>query len=396
MLVTALNFSFQASGLAEQLKQASSNSLTGYWQIQPTKDSAVTFPPCLLAMVRGKIVFTGTQPLSWASLLEALQRFTFHLRSPQSRQALQEIELELLAGETLQLGKYITRLAEMKLFSQDELLKTLRLKVLSDLDAYLYECAGQAEFTEDTSLFISAPISGFDLDGLLIDANRRHEQWLQLRQVIPSRYRPLIVKQDELQKSNLTEEQKQKLQRLVVGERTLSEIAQLMSRDELEVAKALLPMLQDGLVGVKGAEPKADSAKSAPEVFIVDDSPVLVQQFRLLVEKWGYQVNSSSNALTAVEEMANFNPSAVFLDINMPGATGFDLIKQIRRQPSLASVPLVLLTAEKTMSNQWRAQWANCKFLSKPTTTQEISVFRAELFALLQEMIPPIEEGTLL
>jgi CheY-like chemotaxis protein len=397
MLVTALNFSFQASGLAEQLKQqAGDKSLTGYWRIQPAKTSEPTLPPCFLAMVRGRIIFTGAQPLSWQSLLAALQRYTFQLRSPQARQALEEVELELSASDTLQLGKYITRLSEIKLFSQDELLKILRSKILSDLDCYLYDCAGQADFTEDTSLYISAPIVGFDLEGLLIDAKGRHEQWMQLSKYIPSRSSPLILKQDRLGKSKLSEEQKHKLQRLVVGERTLSEIAQLMSRDELDVAKALLPMFQEGLVVVKGAETNKANRKAQPEVFIVDDSPVLVQQFRLLVEKWGYKVNFSSNALTAVDEMTNFHPSVIFLDINMPGATGFDLIKQIRRQPSLASIPVVLLTAEKTLSNQWRAQWANCKFLSKPTTTQEVSSFRTELYALLQEHVPTMEEGTLL
>jgi CheY-like chemotaxis protein len=72
----------------------------------------------------------------------------------------------------------------------------------------------------------------------------------------------------------------------------------------------------------------------------------------------------------------------------MPGATGFDLIKLIRRQPKLAAIPLVLLTAEKTLSNQWRAQWANCKFLSKPQNTQEIPTFRGDLYGMLQEMAP--------
>jgi CheY-like chemotaxis protein len=392
--VTALNFSFQASGLAEQLKQASNNSLTGYWRIQARTGETI-LQPCFLAMVRGRIIFSGVQQLSWHSLLDTLQRYTFSLRSPQARQSIEEVELELSASDTLQLGKYITRLAEIKLFSQDELLKTLRQKLLSDLDTYLYGCAGQADFVEDTTLFISAPIAGFDLDGLLIDANRRHEQWMQLQKYIPSILKPLVIQQEKIAESKLSEEQKQKLQRLVVGERTLSEIAQLMSRDQLDVAKALLPMFQEGLVIVKGAATNKDNLKALPEVFIVDDSPVLVQQFRLLVEKWGYQVNSSGNALTAVDEMAKFNPSAVFLDINMPGATGFDLIKQIRRQPSLASVPLVLLTAEKTMSNQWRAQWANCKFLSKPSTTQEVASFRTELYALLQELVPTNNEGTL-
>ena len=127
-----------------------------------------------------------------------------------------------------------------------------------------------------------------------------------------------------------------------------------------------------------------------PEIFIVDDSPILVEQFRHLVVSWGYRVNHSHNALTAVQTMLEFKPAVIFLDINMPGASGFDLIKQIRRQPQLSSIGLVLLTAEKTVSNQWRAQWANCKFLAKPSTTAQIPVFRTELRQLLEEMVPKV------
>jgi CheY-like chemotaxis protein len=125
-----------------------------------------------------------------------------------------------------------------------------------------------------------------------------------------------------------------------------------------------------------------------PEIFIVDDSPLLVQQFRQLVEGWGYQVKYSNNALTAVQTMMESQPVAIFLDINMPGASGFDLIKQIRRQPQLASLPLVLLTAEKSVSNQWRAQWASCKFLAKPRTPAEVPTFRSDLRQMLFEIAP--------
>lgn len=76
----------------------------------------------------------------------------------------------------------------------------------------------------------------------------------------------------------------------------------------------------------------------------------------------------------------------------MPGASGFDLIKQIRRQSQLSSLPLVLLTAEKSVSNKWRAQWANCKFLAKPSMQEEISVFQTELHTMLQKMVPTAKD----
>jgi CheY-like chemotaxis protein len=81
-------------------------------------------------------------------------------------------------------------------------------------------------------------------------------------------------------------------------------------------------------------------------------------------------------------------PNIVFIDINMPKLNGFDLIKQIRRQPSLAKLPLVLVTSENTITNNFRAKWANCRFLSKPRTSDDVQEFREQVQTLLQEFVP--------
>ena len=178
------------------------------------------------------------------------------------------------------------------------------------------------------------------------------------------------------------------MQNLVQPGKNLAAIARTMGKDPLEVVKFFSRLLEKGLVEVEKSANTSTDAQSLPEIFIVDDSPLLIQQFRQLVEGWGYQVKYSNNALTAVQTMMETQPLAIFLDINMPGASGFDLIKQIRRQPQLASLPLVLLTAEKSVSNQWRAQWANCKFLAKPRTPTEVPTFRSDLRQMLFDMAP--------
>jgi hypothetical protein len=52
----------------------------------------------------------------------------------------------------------------------------------------------------------------------------------------------------------------------------------------------------------------------------------------------------------------------------------------------------VLLTAEKSVSNQWRAQWANCKFLAKPRTPAEVPTFRTDLRQMLFEIAPTTKD----
>lgn len=130
------------------------------------------------------------------------------------------------------------------------------------------------------------------------------------------------------------------------------------------------------------------NVKDEPRVFIVDDSPVLLQQMQRLLISWGYQVDFTDDAEAATDRILEYKPTIVFIDINMPSLNGFDLIKQIRRQRELASLSLVLVTAENSMTNNFRARWANCRFLAKPRSSSDTPKFRDELRNLLRELAP--------
>ncbi|TYQ31576.1 response regulator [Pseudanabaena sp. UWO310] len=140
-----------------------------------------------------------------------------------------------------------------------------------------------------------------------------------------------------------------------------------------------------------GARPQVTTptvTKDEPRVFIVDDSPVLLQQMQRLLTGWGYQVDFTDDAEAATDRILEYKPTIVFIDINMPSLNGFDLIKQIRRQRDLATLSLVLVTAENSMTNNFRARWANCRFLAKPRSSSDTPKFRDELRNLLRELAP--------
>jgi CheY-like chemotaxis protein len=155
---------------------------------------------------------------------------------------------------------------------------------------------------------------------------------------------------------------------------------------------SILPLperdITDGLSSTPPEIIQADTVAGRPSVFVVDDSPVLLRQFRDLLTSWGYQVNLTDDATNATQMILSHNPSVVFLDINMPGLNGFELIKQIRRQPSLATTPLVMVTAENSMTNSFRAKWASCRFIAKPRTSEDTESFREQLRSLLREVAP--------
>lgn len=144
----------------------------------------------------------------------------------------------------------------------------------------------------------------------------------------------------------------------------------------------------DSDIGARQLVTAPKSVKDEPRVFIVDDSPVLLQQMQRLLISWGYQVAFTDDAEVATDKILEYKPTIVFIDINMPSLNGFDLIKQIRRQRELASLSLVLVTAENSMTNNFRARWANCRFLAKPRSSSDTPKFRDELRNLLRELAP--------
>jgi CheY-like chemotaxis protein len=132
---------------------------------------------------------------------------------------------------------------------------------------------------------------------------------------------------------------------------------------------------------------QTQEARSQSKVMIVDDSPLLLKQFGNLITIFGYQLSLVNDSANATKQMLSEKPDIVFIDINMPNLNGFDLIKQIRRHPSLVSIPLVLVTSENTITNNFRAKWANCRFLSKPLKSDDIQEFREQVRTILQDLV---------
>ncbi len=386
MMTTApLQFSFESHNFVEKLRQISQEPLTGYWTFE-FGVSKSTSKPWYIALSQGKVVFSGAHRLSWSPFVAVLQQYITRLRAEAGKQAIQSLESSLTPDQLGRLGNMLGRLEKMNVLSYDEAVQAIRLKVLADFDAYISSHQGQATFIEDFQVVAQSPVLGFDLDNLITEASQRQLLWQQMRQYVPSINAVPQLDAQKLAESAFGGPQKQQLQKITSAGRTLGQIAEGLGKDPLEVAKTFSGLVRSGVISFP---PSAQSQSAeAPCVFIVDDSPVLIKQFRQLVSKWGYQVEASEDALTSIEKLLLIKPKIVFLDINMPGATGFELIKKIRRQPELADIPLVLLTAEKSVSNQWRAQWANCKFLAKPSKPEEQATFRTDLLALLQEVAP--------
>ena len=173
------------------------------------------------------------------------------------------------------------------------------------------------------------------------------------------------------------------IQNWVQSGKTLNNIAIGLAKDTLEVAKIFAKLVGSGIVQLV---PPTEFEPST--IMIIDDSPLVLMQFQHWATALGYSIMVCQDAEVALARILQAKPSAIFIDINMPEISGFELAKQIRQRPQISAIPLVILTGEQKLSNKWRAQWSGCEFLTKPLSTSEIGLFQTQLQEMLQRLIP--------
>jgi CheY-like chemotaxis protein len=383
----AKQFQFKPHELPLKLQQYSRDFQAGHWEIRLYPQNTVLY----LAIVQGQIVFAGSQRLGWPALLKGLQRYIPQLRTAAAREAIALLEIQACAEQKL-LGQRLRQLEVSMEISYETIVEALRLQILTIVEQ-LWNSSGEASFTLDVGLGKHSPIAGLSFERLNNQIEARQQNWDTLKTLIPTMDAIPILNKAALEKASLSSSQKQQIEKLTGFGRSLDRIAQITAKDTLNTAKIFANLVQNGLVSLQFPAGFTQTETSKPEIFIVDDSTVFLQQFQALVTSWGYQITVCSTSETAIETMVAVQPDLIFLDINMPGLSGFELIKAVRREAQLTDKNLVLLTAENSLTNQWRAKWGNCKFLSKPRTMDEIQTFQLELKQLLQKITTPSESA---
>lgn len=83
-----------------------------------------------------------------------------------------------------------------------------------------------------------------------------------------------------------------------------------------------------------------------PTIFIVEDDPDISRLVRHHLETAGFVARVFPTGNPVMTEAEKQRPSLFILDIMVPGKDGLELCRQIRTAPSLASIPVIFLTAK--------------------------------------------------
>lgn len=78
---------------------------------------------------------------------------------------------------------------------------------------------------------------------------------------------------------------------------------------------------------------------------VVDDSMLIRHTVCRLLESRGFQLETATNGVEALDVLLNFRPDVIVTDLLMPEMTGRELITEIKKNPELSSTPIVVLAA---------------------------------------------------
>lgn len=80
-------------------------------------------------------------------------------------------------------------------------------------------------------------------------------------------------------------------------------------------------------------------------VLVVDDDQDILELLKYNLEKEGYEVETASNGMVAVDIAKKFIPELILMDIMMPQQDGVETCRQLREVPDLANAHITFLTA---------------------------------------------------
>lgn len=123
------------------------------------------------------------------------------------------------------------------------------------------------------------------------------------------------------------------------------------------------------------------------KILVVDDEAAIREMMQLALERADYGVRLAGSALEARSCIASERPDLILLDWMMPGQSGFDFARSLRKDSSTRDIPIIMLTARAEESDKVAAlESAADDYVAKPFSFAEL---QARMTAVLRRTTEP-------
>ncbi|MDQ7988971.1 MAG: response regulator [Candidatus Dactylopiibacterium sp.] len=123
------------------------------------------------------------------------------------------------------------------------------------------------------------------------------------------------------------------------------EISLILNPVALAARQVAAPLDAEGAAQEAAETEQRVAQTRIPSVMVVDDSLTVRKITSRLLEREGFQVVTAKDGVDALEQLGDYRPDVMLLDIEMPRMDGFDLARNVRADARLKDVPIIMITS---------------------------------------------------
>ena len=112
---------------------------------------------------------------------------------------------------------------------------------------------------------------------------------------------------------------------------------------------------------------------SIKKILIVDDSPTERYFLTELLTRNGFNVSVAENAEEALIKVKSHTPDLILMDVVMPGQNGFQLTRQLSKDPATQNIPVIMCTSKSLQTDRiWGLRQGARDYVTKPVKADEL------------------------
>jgi len=108
-------------------------------------------------------------------------------------------------------------------------------------------------------------------------------------------------------------------------------------------------------------------------VLVVEDSPPQRAMITALLKDNGLEVTTANDGVEALDQLKDYRPDIVVMDIVMPRMNGYELCRKLKSDPNTKTVPVVMCSTKgEDFDRHWGMKQGADAYISKPFQPQEL------------------------
>jgi two-component system, chemotaxis family, response regulator PixH len=115
-------------------------------------------------------------------------------------------------------------------------------------------------------------------------------------------------------------------------------------------------------------------------VLVVEDGLTDMEILSRYLKQAGYSVISAKSSEEAQEKIHELRPDLIFLDVILPGKSGFEMCRELKNDPKTSKIPVVFCsTKDSDVDKMWGTMLGADGYLSKPIKPEELTLTLQQL-----------------